>query len=617
MSYSSGPDSFEIGDYLGVLRRRGWLILILTAAGLLAAAGYLQVAHKTYTASTLVYVQANAANANQLAGGRTSGAVVNMDNEAQIVQSNSVAAIAARTLHSPLPVRSLLKRVSVSVPANSTVLTVSCSDPVPARAAQCAQAFANGYLTARQATAEGKIASEQAELQSRIAGLLKQAAALHRKMLTERQGSQQRGVDRQTMKTINTTVVSIRKDISAIATSVNTKPGYIITAAAVPTRPSSPNPLLYLPSGLVAGLILGLAGAFLLDGRDDRLHATRDVERFLDLPVLVSLQQKKLGPQTGVFPVRTKAGRAFTAAAQAITAGLGDGHHVIVAAAASLGEGGSVAAANLAAAVARSHGDVILVCADAEEAIIPQLLSVGDGRGAAEVLAGKATVAEVVRRPADTPGLRVLTPGMDAAGALAGQQYDASRRLVGLLQQEARYVVIEAPPPTDGPDNLSLAEFADAAVVTLVLRDSQKAEAADLILRLDRMRTQVLGALVLPPPPHRVRSARHSQPAADLPSLTPPSRRQREPKAGPAVSVPPRVAQAAPPRAAPGGPPRALPGDDDRRSRPRPAPAPATPPARPSETLPLPRISPAGLGQSGHRQRPGGTTEDKKAAGGS
>ncbi|HEY2553232.1 MAG TPA: Wzz/FepE/Etk N-terminal domain-containing protein [Streptosporangiaceae bacterium] len=617
MSYSSGPDSFEIGDYLGVLRRRGWLILILTAVGLLAAAGYLKVAHKTYTASTLVYVQVNAANANQLAGGRTTGAAVNMDNEAQIVQSNSVAAIAAKTLHSPLSLRNLLKQVSVSVPANSTVLSVSCSDPQPAQAAACAQAFANGYLSARQATAEGKIASEQQELQGRITNLLRQENAVHRKMLTERQGSPIRGENAATMKTIKTTIIALRNDISTISTAVNTRPGYIITAGAVPTRPSSPNPLLYLPSGLVAGLILGLAGAFILDSRDDRLHATRDVERFLDLPVLVSLAQKKLGHQTGVFPMRTKAGRAFSAAAQAITAGLGDGPHVIVAAAASQGEGGSVAAVNLAAAIARSHGDVILVCADAEDAIIPQLLSVGDGRGAAEVLAGKATVAEVVKRPADTPGLRVLTPGLDAAGAIASHQYDTSRRLVAQLQQDARYVVIEAPPNADGPDNLSLAEFADAAVVTLVLRDSKKAEASDLILRLDRMRTQVLGALVLPPPPHRARTSRRSQPAAEVPSLTPPSRRHREPQSGPAAPV------SIPPRAAPASSPRTPAGDEPRRSsRPRPAPAaPAGPAARPgrnpSETLPLPRISAAGLGQSGHRQGPAGGTEDKKAAGGS
>ena len=45
------PDSFEAADYIGVLRRRWWIVLVCTIIGLVAAFGYVTVAPKAYTAT--------------------------------------------------------------------------------------------------------------------------------------------------------------------------------------------------------------------------------------------------------------------------------------------------------------------------------------------------------------------------------------------------------------------------------------------------------------------------------------------------------------------------------------------------------------------------------------
>ena len=50
MNMSQRPDSFEPGDYLAVLRRRWWIVLVLAVLGLLAAGAYVAVAPKVYTA---------------------------------------------------------------------------------------------------------------------------------------------------------------------------------------------------------------------------------------------------------------------------------------------------------------------------------------------------------------------------------------------------------------------------------------------------------------------------------------------------------------------------------------------------------------------------------------
>ena len=113
--------------------------------GLLAAGAYVAAAPKVYTASTSVYVTATAANSSQVTGGRTSGAV-DMDSEAQLVQSTNVATLARQMLRSNLTETQLRKKISVTVPANSQVLQIACHAPTPDAAATCANDFAKAFL---------------------------------------------------------------------------------------------------------------------------------------------------------------------------------------------------------------------------------------------------------------------------------------------------------------------------------------------------------------------------------------------------------------------------------------------------------------------------------------
>jgi uncharacterized protein involved in exopolysaccharide biosynthesis len=89
MNISQRPDSFEPGDYLEVLRRRWWIVLVLAIVGLLVAAAYVKEAPKVYTATATVQVTANAANTNSVAAARTSGGSIDMDSQAQIVSPSA------------------------------------------------------------------------------------------------------------------------------------------------------------------------------------------------------------------------------------------------------------------------------------------------------------------------------------------------------------------------------------------------------------------------------------------------------------------------------------------------------------------------------------------------
>src|SRR5205085_6287773 len=180
---------------------------------------------------------------------------------------------------------------------------------------------------------------------------------------------------------------------------------------------------LALPSGLVPGLLAGLIAAFIWDRRDKRLHTPQDVERLLDLPVLLSLPRGAFSRQVALASPRSRTGRAFTELAHTVAASLGEGSHVLLVAGASPGPGASVVAANLAATLARTHSEAVLVCAALRDSVAPELFGLADGRGLAEVLAGQATVGDVARGPASAPGLWVIPPGADTSLAEYNLQY--------------------------------------------------------------------------------------------------------------------------------------------------------------------------------------------------
>src|SRR5215813_3884126 len=125
MTVQPRSDYFELADYLSVLRRRWPIVLALTVVGIALAGAYYYVAPRAYASTVLVQVNALPSNANAL-GGRTNGPV-NMDNEGQIAQSATVAAIVKTKLNSPLSVTGLLKYVKVTVPPNTTFLQITCN----------------------------------------------------------------------------------------------------------------------------------------------------------------------------------------------------------------------------------------------------------------------------------------------------------------------------------------------------------------------------------------------------------------------------------------------------------------------------------------------------------
>jgi capsular polysaccharide biosynthesis protein len=496
MDHAPGHDDLQLADYAGVLRRRWWLIVALAVIGTLASVGYFKVSHKVYTATASVYVTASSGTADQVAGGRTTG-TVNLDTEAQVVQSATVAQEAAKLMHTPTVLAQLIKRVSVTVPANSQVLSISCEGSSAAGAADCAQSFAQAYLTYSSDSTTASIKSQISTLNSNINTLQSDSTKLKVAVSNLPENSAQRVGDDEQLSSYHNELGSLNGQVASLTAELaNPSGGSIISNAAPPASPSSPKALLVIPSGILAGLIIGLVLAYIADRRDRRIHEPRDISR-LNVPVLMSMPLRKFAPELALASPRSQAGQGFSELAHLLTGSLGDGRHVILVSGVSAGQGTSLVAANLAVALSRLQPDVTLVCADLEESVIPELIGVRPGRGLGDVLAGDMAAEDAGRHPAAAPRLTVITPGAASAEAL---QQDAVEQLLNSLRSQARWVIVETAPVTSGPDVYTFAQAADATILVTEVPRTSSDQVLASVEHLDRIGVTVLGTVLLPSP---------------------------------------------------------------------------------------------------------------------
>jgi MinD-like ATPase involved in chromosome partitioning or flagellar assembly len=204
-----------------------------------------------------------------------------------------------------------------------------------------------------------------------------------------------------------------------------------------------------------------------------------------------------------VFAPFDEGGRLFHRLRNELLAGLPQqASRVIVVTGASRGPAGTLVAANLATAFARTGSETVLISAQlpgilGDAAPVTGLFGVAPTPGLSDVLAGRAELSDAAQRAPRTPRLRVMTPG-GAASAVGLLQSQALRDMLRTLRQQAEYVVIEAPSTATSADAQSLAGLADTAILAVELRQTRYTQVVDAAEQLRRVGAPVLGAVLLP-----------------------------------------------------------------------------------------------------------------------
>ncbi|MEV6299413.1 Wzz/FepE/Etk N-terminal domain-containing protein [Actinoplanes sp. NPDC051861] len=496
---ASRPASADVSHYLGVFRRHWWIALVATGAGLSAGAVLSQTMPKVYESSTSVLVQSVDQDTNAQ-GGRTKGAV-NLDTEAQLVGSGAVSVKAAALMRSSMSPIELAKSVSVQVPANTTVLVITYRADTPAGAQHGSHAFAEAYLRNREETARAQLDRQIQSLNLKVKQLTTSLTNINARLAVAPRGSSTESNLQSLRNNSQNQLNSLTGRLNELTTTM-VGGGSIISDARQPDAPTSPNTLLNVGTGGMVGLLLGLALAYLRERFDRRLVTANDVRDRGRVPVLAALDERSTPHFDDVLQPYGPGGRVFNRLRNEVLASLQSGDQIIVVTGTSRGSASTLVAANLAAALARTGSDVVLIGAHLPDSVVDvaplaRMLGVSAVPGLSDLLAGRVGLGRALQRTPRIPSLRVITTG-GAATAAGLMQSQRLRDTLEALRRQSQYVVIEAPSTSSSADAQSLASLADAAILAVELRRSRRPALLDATEQLQRVGTRLLGAVVLP-----------------------------------------------------------------------------------------------------------------------
>jgi capsular polysaccharide biosynthesis protein len=474
--------------------RRWWLVLLGLLVGAAVGAGYLNLVHKSYTSTATVQVTDTGVSDSSLpSASRNTTANVDMDTEAAIVTSNTVASLAAKGLNTNLTPTQLAAKVKVTVPPNSAVLAISFHAGNALDAKAGAQVFANSYLANRASIANGLVAAELKTLQDQLPALNKQLSDLTGQIATLPQNSPQRayadaqqGVVTQQINTINAAINPLlQQRVTA---------GRLLSPANLPTAASSPKRSLVLLSGVLGGLLVGAVLALFAVRRDRRVHSAAEITHRVGLPVLAELSGpvvKSLGQLNAEFggaaPVRELRDRL-------VAGGVARSVLVVPLSAAA---GGSLVAVNLAASLSADGSSCSLVCAS-PDSVSPLRLRIPSAPGLSDALAFGFTDVRSTLTHLNDQRLGVLPPGRQPKALLDRLHGNAMLDLVRDLRKHYDHVVVEAPVWSSTRSALVLGRGAEAVILVAESRLTTRDEVLEAGQMLTESGVPVLGVVMVP-----------------------------------------------------------------------------------------------------------------------
>lgn len=409
----------ELRDYIRGLRRHWLAIVLMTTIGLGAGYGWTLLQTPVYTATASGYI---ASKQSEDVGISTIGdnlARSRVQSYLDIAGWRAVAENAIEELGLDTTPEELVTRVAVENPEDTVIIKISAEASTPSDARDLAEAWINGMIIEID-DIEGDGTEESAPV-TVIAG----------------------------------------------------------DSASLPSSPSFPDVQTALLVGGVLGLGFGIAFAMIRTVSDRRIRGADDVEQKTGVAVVGTIpivpgldgenrlidSSEESGGKMSLFAV-SEALRSLRTNLQFM-----DVDHppkTIVVTSPLPGDGKSTIACNLALTLAAAGTTVVLVDGDLRRSMVAKTMGLPGGAGLSDVLAGRATLVEVLQRTPRSSNLLVL-----AAGSVPPNPSEVlgSERMHALLADLTKHatVIIDAPPLLPVTDGAVLTHQADGALVVVTL----------------------------------------------------------------------------------------------------------------------------------------------------
>jgi len=475
-----GQAVVDLRQYRSILWARRWLIAALTLLIGLGTWVWTIRQTPTYVAEARVLILPLQDPLTSLVPINAALSQPNLNTELQIIESNEVARRVQTSLGVSIPVDTLLRNLDANTVTDAEVVVISYSDRDPDTAADLANAFADAYLAQRTERAQDVVGRVEATVQEMIAPLRAKIASLTEEIgATDDPTAQQ--ILQARLDVLLARLQPLDQYVLALeASSSGAQGGQIVRPATAPKAAANVHLVRDVVLGLLAGFILGVATAFVIEGLDNRFKTRDQIERRLG-PLIGAIPRdrrrrkikRRKAPIVEMDP-KSPASEAYRAlAANTRHAASQKNLKVIAVTSALSGEGKTTTAANLGVALAQGGRSVVLVSADLRHPTMHEVFGIENDTGVSNVLSSSARFADVSLNTA-IPGLRVVRSGPipdDPAALLAG---DKVVPFLTDMRADADFVILDTPPVLPVADTSILLPVCDGTVFVFDARRSDR-----------------------------------------------------------------------------------------------------------------------------------------------
>ncbi len=403
--------------------------------------------------------------------------------------------------------RELQAQVTTNIISQSNLIEILVKDSDPERARLLADTIAQELINqgpaASNASEQQFIASQIEDLKVKIRDAQDEVKRLNQELDAANSAQQINSLHSQ-LDVLDGKISDWQKNYTSLVATLRGGPANSLTVlepAYLPYSPISPNIPVNVVLSAAAGLLLAVAGIFLIEYLDDTIKSREDILRVTNFPALASigtlegstLADKLIAERSPLSPL-VEGFRALRL--NIMFSSVDKPLHTIMVTSPMPGEGKSLVLANLAVVMAQAGQRVIVVDTDMRRPALHRIFNLPNTSGLSDAILNTETIIPSCLQKTSVENLLLLASGPlppSPAEVLGSERMHA---VIETLKSEADVVLFDSPPHLLFVDSSVLASRVDGIVLVNRASHTRSSEAARSAEELQRLHGNMLGVVL-------------------------------------------------------------------------------------------------------------------------
>ena len=469
-------------DYVAVLRRRKWLVVLPMVIAPLVSLGLSLSQESRYRSSAEVLVREPPSATAVGAPERPMQQRV-LQNELQRARGSALQD-QVREVVGPEPTLT----VRLVADEDTDVFTFTAESVDPAFAARAANVYAETYIDERRRSLVEELVARMAVVDERLENI---------EVDIEAAGSDDE------VELLVAQRDQYEFELESLQVSVDlaeSSGASLIDAAPVQSTPFSPRPRRSAFLALVAGALIGVAAAFIVEHFDTTIRDEEELAKATGVPVLAVIPKFERNIDVAAIVTRddpqsqpAEAYRALRTSIQFIS--VDRELSIVQFTSAKPGDGKTTTSVNLAVAAARAGQNVIVVDCDLRRPRVHEFFGLDNQQGFTTAMVG-ASLDEVAQPIDDEPTLWAVTSGVVPPDPSELLSTVTAKRFLRSLVPRFDLVIVDTPPVLVVADPLVVSASVDAVVMVASANATDRRQVQQAAAQLEQIKAPFIGTVL-------------------------------------------------------------------------------------------------------------------------